>query len=369
MPRSRAGATTAPNSRPPALRARWLDAGRLAPFDLHAFYHGIAYALNPGDDPVLIWGRADRAHISLGPHQDAATELALDGDGRAAGMEVVRRETGGGSVLVAPDQWVYAFVVPRRSCPGRPQDLYGQLLPAVETAYARFGLTVTRRGPNDLWCDDRKIAGTGMATMGEALVLVGSFLMGFDAERFAAAVDCPSPVFRRFLAAGLAEAVAPWTACAPPPGRNLLRCALRLGAARDLGWVVTPDRPGERERAAIAEARADLLDPDWRWERQGRRAVAEGIKLKADSFLTERTVSGVGRVTVQTEAGRIRRLEVAGVTPNRPASCIGLPVAREALAGCLGAEAAAAVAAVAVTSEGEGARGGGGAPSQEDGNP
>ena len=370
MPPTRAGATTAPSSSPPAIRARWLDAGRLAPFDLHAFYHGVAYALRPGDDPVLIWGRADRAHISLGPHQDAASELEIDDDGRAAGMEVVRRETGGGSVLVDPNQWIYAFVVPRRSSPGRPQDLYERLLPAVEAAYARFGLNVARRGTNDLWCGDRKIGGTGMATLGEALVLAGSFLMDFDAERFAAAVKCPSEAFRRFLSAGLAEAMVPWWACAPPPGANLLRCALRKGAVKELGWVITPDEPSERERAAIAEARQELLDPDWRWEPQGRRAVTDGIKLKADSFLTEGNVPGVGRVTVQTEAGHIRRLDVAGRPAEQTAACAGRPAESAALSGCLGPEVAEAVRTVAVCSEEEGARRrGGGRRSHEEGTP
>ena len=280
---------------------------------------------------------------------------------------MVRRETGGGSVLVDPDQWVYAFVVPRRTFPGRPTDLYARLLPAVAAAFARFGLRVERFGPNDLWCGGRKIGGTGMATLGESLVLVGSFLLRFDAARFAAALNCPSEAYRRFLAAGLAEAVAPWSAFAPEPRVNLLRHALRVGAARELGWVVAPDRPGGRERAAITEARAELLDPDWRWEPQGRRAVAGGLKLKGDSFLTEGRVPGVGRVTVQTEAGRIRRLAVEGVASDRSEACIGRPADAEGLAGCLGPEAAAAVAAVAVCSEEEGARRGAGSASHEEG--
>lgn len=351
MPAKARAPTTTPGSSPAA--ARWLDAGSLAPFDLHAFYHGVAYAVSPDDDPVLIWGRADRAHISLGPHQDAGAELALDGAGRAAGMEVVRRETGGGSVLVDPDQRVFAFVVPRRAFRGRPTDLYARLLPAVQAAFARFGLIVARFGPNDLWCGGRKVGGTGMATLGEALVLVGSFLLRFDAGRFAAAVNCPSAVFRRFLGEGLAEAVAPWSALGPLPRDNALRHALRTGVARELGWVVTPDRPTAGEREAVAAARADLLDPEWRWEPLGRRAVTGGVKLKADAFLTEDRVPGVGRVTVQTEAGRVRRLAIEG---REIAACAGEAPGSARMAGRLGPEAGAAVAAVAVCSEQEGAR-------------
>jgi len=269
---------------------------------------------------------------------------------------VVRRETGGGSVLVDPDQWVFAFVVPRRAFPGRPTELYARLLPAVTAAFAELGLAVERPGANDLWCGGRKIGGTGMATLGNALVLVGSFLLRFDAERFAAALNCPSAPFRRFLRQGLAEAVAPWAAHGPVPRANALRHALRTGAARALGWVVTPDRLRPDEAAAIAEARADLLDPDWRWEPLGRRAVAGGVKLKGDAFLTEADVAGVGRVTVQTEAGRIRRLDVAGQPPARLHACLGLAPQAGRLAPHLGAAAAAAVAEVAVCDEQQGAR-------------
>jgi lipoate-protein ligase A len=335
---------------------RWLEAGRLAPFDLHAFYHGIGYALAPEDDPILIWGRADRPHISLGPHQDAGAELALDARGRAAGMEVVRRETGGGSVLVDPDQWVYAFVVPRQAFPGRPTDLYARLLPAVERAFAGLGLNVTRAGANDLWCAGRKIGGTGMATLGNALVLVGSFLLRFDGGRFAAALNCPSTAFRRFLTEALGEAVVPWSALAPVPRPAALKAALQGAVARELGWVVCPDTPSAAERAAIAEAHAELLDPDWRWEPQGRRAIAGGIKLKADAFLTEGLLPTGGRVTVQTEGGRLRRLAVDGAAPRDLAACIGLVPDSPRLAEVLGAEAAAAVAGSAVCSEQEGAR-------------
>ncbi|MFP4561629.1 MAG: biotin/lipoate A/B protein ligase family protein [Thiohalorhabdus sp.] len=344
----------------PVGEARWLEGGRLAPFDLHAFYHGLAHAMAPGDAPIVAWVRPDRPHISLGPHQDAAEELSLDMTGRAAGLEVVRRETGGGAVYVDPDQWVYAFIVPRDWVRGRPTDLYGRVLPAVEATFARFGLAVESRARNDLWCGGRKIGGTGMATLGNALVLVGSFMLRFPAARFAAAVNCPSPAYRRFLAAGLAEGIGAWADVATPPAPNVLKNAFRHAVAGTLGWVVAPDACSAAETRAMGEADAELRDPDWLWEPQGRRAVREGIKLKGDAFLTERRVPGLGRVTVQTEDGRIRRLDLEGVDPARSAACAGLPPYPALLAARLGGERAMewaeAVAATAVRDEHEAAR-------------
>ncbi|MFA9459889.1 lipoate--protein ligase family protein [Thiohalorhabdus sp. Cl-TMA] len=355
-------ATVPPEPGSGARRARWLEAGPLAPFDLHAFYHGLGYAMGPEDAPILAWARADRPHISLGPHQDAAEELSLDASGRAGGMEVVRRETGGGTVYVDGDQWVYAFLVPRTWLRGRPVDLYGHLLPAVEATFARFGLSVSRRSRNDLWCGNRKIGGTGMATLGNALVLVGSFMLRFPAARFAAAVNSPSPAYRRFLAAALAEAVRGWDAFGKPPRAAPLKGAFRQAAARSLGWVVSPDRCSTEEVGAIREARHELRDPEWRWEPLGHRAVREGIKLKGDAFLTERAIPTLGRITVQTEGGRIRRLDLAGIDPARTAACTGLPLHAGLLAarlggGEVGRRWAEAVVATAVQDDHAGATG------------
>ncbi len=308
----------------------------------------------------MVWVRPATAHISLGPHQDPGLELALDEEGRAGGLEVVRRETGGGSVYVDPDQWVYAIIVPRDRWRDRPTGIYARLLPAVEAAYAELGLTVARWGANDLRLGARKIGGTGMATLGSALVLVGSFPRRFPVDRFAAAVRCPSEVYRELLEAALAEAMTSLAEAGLAPAGNRLARAFRKGLVRTLGWVLRSDEPDPAERDAVRVARAELLDPEWRWESVGRRAVTEGIKLKGDAFLTERVVPGLGRVTVQTDSGRIRRLAVEGVAPERTAACRGAAVEGSALAGCLGgADAralAGAVVEVAVCSEAEAAR-------------
>lgn len=336
--------------------ARWLALDTASAADLHAHYHGLAHAAAPGDPPLVLWARCTEPHICLGPHQDASAELALDGDGRAGGLPVLRREPGGGTVYVDGGQRVFAFVVPRARMPLRPHALFERLLPAVTAAYARLGLKVRRVGPNDLWAGFTKIGGTGAGTLGAAHVLVGSFLLEFPYNRFAEAVRCPSETFRGFLADGLREALAPWSAHGRPPEPEVLAAAFRSGLEDALGWRVRSDGPGEAERAAIAEARAELLDPDWLWDPVGRRAVAEGVKLKDDAYLTERAVPDLGRVTVQTLAGRIRRLDLAGPDAPDPVPAVGRAAEAESLAAVLPPPWARAVADVAVCDERTAAR-------------
>ena len=328
---------------------RWLDGGMRSPLELHAFYHGLAAAQAASERPLVVWVRSSATHISLGAHQDAALELTLDAEGRAGGLPVVRRETGGGTVVVDPGQWVYAFIVPRHWHRGPPQALFSALLPVVAATYKRLGLAVERRRLNDLWHGQQKVAGTGMATIGRAHVLVGSFMPRFPAADFAAAVRCPSEAFRGFLEQGLRSAVAGWADLAPEPHPASLRRAFRTALVRHWAGRLVPDRPSEAEEAAIDEARTDLTDPDWLWEPQGRRAVAGGVKLKGDAFLTEGRPNGFGRVTVWTEAGRIRGLDAPGLTREALRAVEGRPAEAGALAAILGTEWAEAVAAVAVT--------------------
>jgi hypothetical protein len=133
----------------------------------------------------------------------------------------------------------------------------------------------------------------------------------------------------------------------------VVEAAFRYGLQAGLGWRPVADRLTAAEEAAVAEARGELLDPEWLWEPLGRRAVAGGVKLKSDAYLTERDVAGLGRIPVQTDAGRIRRLALAGPSAPDPRPAHGLPAAAGALAAVLPGEWAEAVAGVAVTANPE----------------
>lgn len=266
----------------------------MSPQRLHATYAGIAETLRADDAPVLLWG-STTAHLCLGQSQDAARELAPDVD-----VPVVRRPLGGGTVWIDENQFIYALIVPLRLAPQRPADWGAWALQPAVATFRQFGLDVERRR-EDLWLRGRKIAGTGAATISGAAVFASSFLMRFPRERFAACI-AGSTGFREWLNAGLAATLTDWSEHAPVCAGAELCSAFCAAVERNLRWRVRPSAVSGAEAAAIDAVCLDMHDGIG-----VRRMHRDGIKLNADSHLTERNENG----------RRIRELVIRGAVTRR----------------------------------------------------
>jgi lipoate-protein ligase A len=261
--------------------ARWVDLGTADPIGFHATYAGLADALAPEAAPAVVWGRA-RAHLCLGQSQGLC-ELA-----EALDVPVVRRPLGGGAVWVDEDQLSYALVAPLGLAPRRHEDWYAwALAPAIAT-FRAFGLEVERR-TEDLWLAERKIAGSGAATIGGCAVVASSFMLRFPSDRFAASIAAPSRAFRAALRGALGAAMTDWAMHATPPGDAAIAAAFRSALQETLAWDLHDAAIDARERASIGEWRNELAAPI----EFGRPRVAGGIKLNA--ALTLVSDAGTGR--------------------------------------------------------------------------
>lgn len=268
------------------LSARFVDIGLLEPALFHATYAGIAYAAEDDAPPVVMWGRA-RPHISLGQSQVRAVELAADID-----WPVVTRPLGGGAVWVDESQCCFVLIAPLEHAPARPAEWFEWgLAPAIAT-YRRFGLPAERRG-QDLWLHGRKIAGSGAATIGRCAVVASSFLLRFPAERFARCIASPagpdsgptSRAFRRWLMAGLRQAMTDWEEHTRPPRADELRRTFREAVESTLRWGLADSVLNQAEMIARDEALTEFTEFS---QPGGRRAVPHGIRLNAATCLTER---------------------------------------------------------------------------------
>jgi|GEM_PF-441351 len=320
---------------------RWLDLGALKPLALHAAYAGVAQAMGDESAPVLIWARADRPHVSLGASQSAAAELDL-GACRAAGVELVARPLGGGTVLIDPAQYGLFLVVPRRRLADRHAALFAACLPAMAAVLGDFGLQAQPVGATDVWVGGRKLVGSGAATIGRALVFGASFLVRFEAELFARLVHCPSAGFRRWLAEALAEGLTGWAEQGEAPGETELAAAVRRRFASALAcdWQDAP--LSAAEHAALEQARAELIE-----ERQAllegaiggaRRLVANGIKVNHRSYLVEQGGEDEpgGWLRLWLREGRIARIACADAELSDGLQvCVGMPAEGQALRGPL----------------------------------
>lgn len=261
------------------------EAGWLSPYALHAYYEGLAESLAPDDPPWLIMARSDRGHIALGASQYADAELNL-AYCRMRRIPVVQRTLGGGTVWLDRQQLCLFFIFPFASAPRAHAALFDQCLGMLSEAYAHVGLTVQRRGGQDLWHEGRKLLGSGAATLGRSMVLGASVLEHFDAGQFAACIHSPSTGFSDWLDDALASGMTDLAALETAPQTDAFVAALY--ALCDARWGVETGSLTVLHQQAIAEAEHRLRQP---LDSGGRRQVRGGIKINRDLYLLEDSAS------------------------------------------------------------------------------
>jgi lipoate-protein ligase A len=169
-----------------------------------------------------------RPHCALvGRYQHMEAEVDLEACERL-GVEVGRRPTGGGAIIMGPEQLGVA-VATRAPTGIGPRDLLRQYAGGIITGLARAGVHAHFRGKNDLEVSGRKIAGLGLyvddrgamlfhssvladldlALMLEVLRIPGAKLADKGVERVQERITTASrEVGRKLTGADLREAVA-----------------------------------------------------------------------------------------------------------------------------------------------------------------
>ena len=286
--------------------ARWIDVGLVSPAIFHATYIGLANQQERGASPILMWGRST-GHICLGQHQHLIAELK-----HPLEVPVLQRPLGGGTVWVDEFQYCFVFIVPLDHVRSRPQQWFESYLAPAMATCRQFGLNVVRR-EQDIWLGNRKIGGSGAATIGHCAVLASSFLLHFPVERFVQCIACPSEGFRDWLKEALHEAMTDWETHCPVPDETRLAQALRENAQTSLGWAFSDSAPSELETKAREEALLEVAELD---DTVGRRLIPNGIKLNARTFLTEREDKG-NWARVLTVDGKFAKIQLSRLLPQR----------------------------------------------------
>jgi lipoate---protein ligase len=121
-----------------------------------------------GSPPAVVVGFSEK--IERAVNADACREL---------GVEVLRRSTGGGSVLQTAGVFNYSLVVPlnRMLDPLRAFRFGTDLIIAVLNS---LGLTGNTEGISDVAVGGRKISGNAQAQRRKALIVHGTLLVDFD---------------------------------------------------------------------------------------------------------------------------------------------------------------------------------------------
>ncbi len=285
------------------MQARFLDLGALPPGALHAAYCGLAAVQEEDAEPILIWVRSAAPHMCIGQSQSVASELDVEACAQA-GVAVVRRPLGGGTVLVDGDQYCVFFILPRTLAAARPARVFEYCLEPMVQTFRQFGISARIVGRTDLWCEGVKIAGSGAATVGRTIVFGSSFVMRFPYALFAALVRAPSVDFRSWLRDALPAVFVPWQDLAALPSGEALAEAMRAAAGTVLGWSLRASALSPAEIGAMREAEDELrFEVAEDGDTPQRRRVAHGLKLNAATYLTElRDATGWLRILLRNRA-------------------------------------------------------------------
>jgi len=145
--------------------------------------------------------RADRPTLRLYTYRPHAALIGrfqdLDHEVHVAycaseGLDVNRRPTGGGAILMGPDQLGVALIVPGRGAALRPRALMQRFSEGLRRSLATYGIDAEFRGKNDLEVGGRKIAGLGIhRDPGGGLLFHASLLVDLDVALMARVLKTP----------------------------------------------------------------------------------------------------------------------------------------------------------------------------------
>ena len=296
------------------MKLRILDLGTVSWLRSQSIYHGIAYALRPGDlDTITLMNPAE-PYVCVGLHQEVEKEIDVEYC-RANGIPIVRREVGGGAVYLDRNQLFWHAIFQRDHLPFSIEEIYAKVLAGPVAAHRAMGIEAYHQPVNDLQVGGKKIGGTGAASIGGAFIVVGSLIFDFDYTLMARVLKVPSEKFRdkvfhtlneylTTIRRELGEQAPSWE-----EGKRLLihHFADALGADVELGEVT------DREWRVIEELDALLASDEWTYQRGGlSRAgvkIAEGVHVREAAH---KAPGGLVRVTVIERDGAIDDLALSG---------------------------------------------------------
>jgi lipoate-protein ligase A len=220
-----------------------------------------------------------RPHCALvGRYQELTSEVNLNACS-ALGVDVGRRPTGGGAIIMGPDQLGIAVTTCAPAGIG-PRDLLRQYAEGIIMGLARVGVCARFRGKNDLEVRGRKVAGLGLYLDERgALLLHASVLADLDVELMLSLLRIPGA---KLADKGVERVADRITTVTRETGSRWsgadLRNAISDGFRETLGVELASSRLDAFERVRAGELTVDRYgEPAWLAGRSiapGRRGTA-----------------------------------------------------------------------------------------------
>jgi len=231
------------------------------------------------------------------------------------GIPVIRREVGGGAVLLHEGQVFYQLIMKKNRAPFKVIDAYKKFSQPVINVYKRLGVEVEYRPINDLVVkrNKKKISGQGAADIEDSFVFVGGILLRFNTELMSKIFKVPEEKFRDKVHKSLEENV---TWVERETGRFPSYEEVEELLVEEFSKIIPFE--GESEIPEEALELADKLKEEFTseevlFEDTGRKHRA--IKLREGVYLrtaVHKAKGGLIRTEVYTDGERIESVKIYG---------------------------------------------------------
>lgn len=264
---------------------RLLDLNGVSYLHSQTIYHAVAYCTTAASPGTIIILRPREPYVCIGYHQ--LLEKVIDVDYcRQNGVPIIRREVGGGAVLLDSDQLFFQCIFPLRKAPKRVDNLYNFFLkPAVNT-YRRLGIDAYYRPVNDIQVDEKKICGTGAGRIEDASVVVGNILFDFNYAEMARILRVSSEKLRDKIYDSMQLYLTTLhRELGYVPDQERTKDILIKEFEKVLGCSLYSGSLTTEEQQMLSIIDKKFTDPDWLYEKGGK--LTNWIKISADVNIME----------------------------------------------------------------------------------
>ncbi len=295
-------------------KVRLLDLGPASYLHSQTIYHGLAHAMDEKSPDTIVLLNPAEPYVCVGYHQEVEKEVEVEYCS-AHSLPILRREVGGGAVYLDSDQLFWQIIFHHQRAPRQVEEVYRLFLSGPVEVYRAMGIPAQYRPINDIQVEGRKICGTGAATIGEAVVVVGNLMFDFNYEQMVRVLKVPSEKFRDKVYHSLQEYLTTIKRELGDkvPFKKEARQLLREKFAETLGVEIERGELTAREEEVIARLDRRFLSEEWIYQKKG--LPKEGVKIATDVRVLEgvhKAPGGLIRATVLLHQGRIDDLTISG---------------------------------------------------------
>jgi lipoate-protein ligase A len=234
---------------------RLVDSGHVRAADSAAIDEAILESRASGavPDTLHFYVRASPT-VSLGHFQRLSESVDLDRC-RDAGVDLVRRKSGGSSIFTGPGQLIYGLIISGSQLPRGPEASFAVICSAIARAISSLGVDARHRPVNDIEVDGKKVSGSAQLRRRGVVLQHGSVILDTDLGLMDSVLRKGSPSERvTSLRSVLGR----------PPSMKVLKSALKHELSIEFGADIVPGKltPDEEVRAAQL-AEEFYANPSW----------------------------------------------------------------------------------------------------------